>query len=151
MAESEHNGPVNGADQGSADSGNGEPERKLPPTKMPGQYEGETMTRRLMFSGGAMAAGGIATVAILLPAIGFAVGPVFEVEKAAWQAVGSPDDFFPDTYIPKTMTLVSNIGEAGKTTIYVRKGNPKLFPSEKAGQIIALSTRCMHLGCPVCG
>ncbi len=124
-------------------------DRELPPTKMPGQYPGETFTRRSMFSGGAAAAGGIAGAAIALPAIGFALGPVFKEEKFPWQDVGSPDDFTPDTYIPKTMTLVSGVGEAGKTTVYVRKANPQVFPSEKAGQIIALSTRCMHLGCPV--
>jgi quinol---cytochrome c reductase iron-sulfur subunit, bacillus type len=147
MSESEqparaHMVPDDGAPDGDA-------RRQLPPTKMPGQYEGETFSRRALFSGGAMAAGGIATAAIVLPAIGFAVGPVFEEEKFPWQDVGTPDDFTPDNYVPKTMTLVSGVGEAGKTTVYIRKGNPQLFPSEKAGEIVALSTRCAHLGCPV--
>jgi len=131
------------------DSKDRAPERTLPPTKMAAQYEGETMSRRALFSGGAMAAGGIAGAAILLPAIGFALGPVFKEQKFPWQDVGVPDDFTPDNYIPKTMTLISGIGEAGKTTVYVRQANPELFKSEKPGEIIAMSTRCMHLGCPV--
>ena len=45
---------------------------------MPGYFEGETVTRRALFTGGALAAGGIATAAIALPAIGFALGPVFD-------------------------------------------------------------------------
>jgi menaquinol-cytochrome c reductase iron-sulfur subunit len=131
------------------DGSGGTAERSLPKAKMPGQYEGETFSRRALFSGGALAAGGIATAAIVLPAIGFAVGPVFEEVTVPWQDAGAPDDFSHDTYIPKTMTLVSGVGEAGKTTVYIRKSDPKLFASEKPGEFIALSTRCAHLGCPV--
>jgi menaquinol-cytochrome c reductase iron-sulfur subunit len=118
----------------------------LPPAKMPGYFEGETMTRRMLFTGGALAAGGIATAAIALPAIGFAIGPVFKEEKFAWQDVGAPSDFGVN-YLPRTITLVAGVGEAGKTTAYVRKGDPQL--GEKADEFIAISTRCAHLGCPV--
>jgi quinol---cytochrome c reductase iron-sulfur subunit, bacillus type len=120
----------------------------LPAAKLPGYFEGETMTRRMLFTGGAMAAGGIAGAAIALPAIGFAIGPVFKEEKAAFQVVGAPSDFTPDDYAPKTITVQSGVGEAGKSTVYIRKGNPQL-PGEKAGEFIAISTRCAHLGCPV--
>jgi menaquinol-cytochrome c reductase iron-sulfur subunit len=116
--------------------------------KPPGYYEGETMTRRMMFTGGAMAAGGIAGAAIGLPAIGFALGPVFKQEKVSFQDVGAPSDFTPDNFIPRTITLTANVGEAGKSTVYIRKGNPAL-PGENAHQFIAISTRCAHLGCPV--
>jgi menaquinol-cytochrome c reductase iron-sulfur subunit len=118
----------------------------LPPAKMPGYFEGETMTRRMLFTGGALAAGGIATAAIALPAIGFAIGPVFKEEKFAWQDVGAPSDFGAN-YVPRTITLVAGVGEAGKTTAYVRRGDPQL--GEKADEFIAISTRCAHLGCPV--
>src|SRR3954466_6745658 len=117
---------------------------------MPGAYEGETVTRRMLFSGGALAAGGIASAAFGLPALGFALGPIFEKQNpTTWQDVGPEADFNPQTYVPKVMTLVAAIGEVGKTTVYVRR----LDPSRDTGSLhypyVAISTRCAHLGCPV--
>ena len=43
-----------------------------------GAFEGETITRRRLMEGTALAAGGIATMAFLLPGLGFALGPIFE-------------------------------------------------------------------------
>jgi Rieske Fe-S protein len=119
-----------------------------PDIKPPGYYEGETMTRRMMFTGGALALGGIATAAIALPAIGFALGPLFEEAEVTYQDVGAPGDFTAVNFLPRTITLTPNIGEAGKSTVYVRKGNPAL-PGENPNEFIAMSTRCAHLGCPV--
>jgi quinol---cytochrome c reductase iron-sulfur subunit, bacillus type len=132
------------------DGGNGgaAPSYRLPPTQMPGYFEGETMTRRMLFTGGTLAAGGIATAAILLPAIGFAIGPVFKEEKQPFQNIGPTSDFTSDNYVPVTITIQTGVGEAGKTTAYVRKGNPE-FKGERASDYVAISTRCAHLGCPV--
>jgi menaquinol-cytochrome c reductase iron-sulfur subunit len=123
-------------------------QQPLPPAKPPGYFEGESMTRRKLFTGGAMAAGGIATAAIALPAIGFALGPVFEQEDVTYQDVGAVSDFSADNYVPKTITVAPGVGEAGKSTAYIRKSDPQL-PGEKAGEFVAISTRCAHLGCPV--
>jgi Rieske Fe-S protein len=123
-------------------------QQPLPPAKPPGYFEGESMTRRGLFTGGALAAGGIASAAIALPAIGFALGPVFEQESVTYQDVGAVSDFSADNYVPKTVTLAAGVGEAGKSTVYIRKSNPQL-PGEKAGEFVAISTRCAHLGCPV--
>src|SRR5204862_1311082 len=75
--------------------------RKSPYTAdrgMPGAYEGETVTRRALFTGGVVAAGGIATAAFTLPALGFALGPIFEhTEVRNWQDVGAVKDFNPLT------------------------------------------------------
>ena len=90
-----------------------------------------------------------------LPALGFAVGSaLFERPPVAWEAVGEPGDFPDDTYVPKVITTVQGIGEVGKTTVYVRAYNPDIDgPKDPeipgGGDFIALSTRCMHLGCPV--
>lgn len=128
--------------------------RKSPYTAdrhLPGAFEGETVTRRGLFTGGAMAAGGIATAAIGLPALGFALGPVFaDAADPEFRDVGPTEDFTPDTYVPVVITLpeAANAGEAGKTTIYLREPAPS--DTNLLGQpYIAISTRCTHLGCPV--
>ena len=125
-------------------------ESTAPVTMKPaGYFEGESMTRRRMFTGGAVAAGQIAGAAILLPAIGFALGPVFERRKARWQDVGAPGDFRNDGYLPRTITLTDGVGDAGLSTVYIRRGNPTAFPRETKDEFIAISTRCAHAGCPV--
>jgi Rieske Fe-S protein len=118
---------------------------------MPGAFEGETVTRRRMMTGTAHAAGGIAAAAFILPSVGFALGPVFEEVEQSWEPVGPPEDFPDDTYVPKVITLVDGIGETGKTTVYVRTYSPEIDtePRDEYNEWIALSTRCMHLGCPV--
>ncbi len=122
---------------------------------IPGAFDGETVTRRGLMTGGALAAGGIASAAFGLPALGFALGPIFSNEEVndEWQDVGSVDDFNETTYVSKVTTIVSEVGEAGKTTIYVRKATPEdRSPSDKGKKpmpYIAISTRCAHLGCPV--
>ena len=128
--------------------GNGAESPQLPKPKMPGYFEGETMTRRALFTGGALAAGGIATTAILLPAIGFALGPVFEEKDFPWQSIGPPSNFTADDYTPVTFSMVTDVGEAGKTLAYVRRRNPDI-DKKLPGEYIAISTRCAHLGCPV--
>ena len=140
-----------------ADQGNdkqGKPEG-LPSPDPAGYFKGESMTRRTAFTVGVQAVGGIAVAAVALPAVGFAVAPLFEEEKETWQAVGRPDDFSPDTYRPVVITIVEDIGETGKSTAYVRRGNPQVtqgqtkYPAETPDEFIAISTRCAHVGCPV--
>lgn len=140
-----------------ADEGNqkqGKP-NGLPTPDPAGYFKGESMTRRTAFTVGVQAVGAIAGAAVLLPTVGFAVAPLFEQEDEPWQAVGATSDFSPDTYRPVVITAVQGIGETGKTTAYVRRGNPTVtqgqskYPPESANEFIAISTRCAHLGCPV--
>ena len=96
--------------------------------------------------------GGIAAAAFALPALGFALGPIFTREPFNWQTVGPVADFADEnTYVIKVITIVQGIGEAGNTIAYMRKRNPQVDtePADQYNQIIALSSRCMHLGCPV--
>ncbi len=121
---------------------------------MPGAFEGETVTRRRFMNIAAQGAGAVAVAAFALPALGFAAGSaLFERPPVTWQAIGPPDDFRKDTYIPRVITETPGIGEVGKTTVYVRRRNEAIdAPPNPPGydeQIIAISTRCMHLGCPV--
>ncbi|MGH2983948.1 MAG: ubiquinol-cytochrome c reductase iron-sulfur subunit [Solirubrobacterales bacterium] len=140
-----------------ADKGNdkqGAPKRLEKP-KPPGYFEGESMTRRSAFAAAGVAIGGVAGAVIVLPAVGFAVAPLFEEEEERWQAVGATSLFGPDTYKAVVFTMVEGIGEAGKTTAYVRQGNPEItegqskYPPESPDEYIAISTRCAHVGCPV--
>ena len=117
---------------------------------MPGAFEGETVTRRRLFTGGALAAGGIASAAFGLPTLGFAVGPLFEKTEAAnFQDVGPEADFNPETYVAKVITLAPDAGEPGKATVYVRKFDPTRDTDRLKQPYVAISNRCMHLGCPV--
>jgi quinol---cytochrome c reductase iron-sulfur subunit, bacillus type len=118
---------------------------------MPGAFEGETVTRRRFMNVGAQGAGIVATAAIVLPSLGFAFGPVFKSLPWTWQPVGPPSDFSETTYQTKVITIVPDIGEAGNSIAYVRARNPELDkdPQTKWNHWVALSSRCMHLGCPV--
>ena len=117
---------------------------------MAGAWEGETVTRRRVFAIGAQGVGGIAVAAFALPALGFALGPMFEDQLPDhFLDVGPEKDFNPETYVPKVITIVPDTGEAGKTTIYVRRTDPARDEKNADQPYVAISTRCAHLGCPV--
>jgi len=121
---------------------------------IPGAFDGETVTRRRFMVGSAHATGTIAVSAIVLPSLGFAVGPIFERHNQPWQAIGSPDEFPDDNYVPRVIDVSEGVGQTGKSTVYVRRRNPKLDtdtlpPGFEDEQFVVISTRCMHLGCPV--
>jgi Rieske Fe-S protein len=119
--------------------------------QIPGAFEGETVTRRRFMVGTVHTAGAVAAAAFTLPALGFALGPIFEEQEVDWQPVGSETGFLPDEYIPKVITEREGVGLIGKTTVYIRRRNPDIDtePEDVYNQFIAISTRCMHLGCPV--
>jgi quinol---cytochrome c reductase iron-sulfur subunit, bacillus type len=119
---------------------------------MPGAFEGETVTRRRLMSGVVNGAGGIAAAAFSLPALGFALAPIFKREGWSWQAIGPPSDFTDSDYVTRVISVQSGAGESGNTLVYVRKRNPAIDtegPQDQYNRIIALSSRCMHVGCPV--
>ncbi len=124
-----------------------EPRVKLPPSEPRGYFEGESMTRRHVFTVASQAIGGVAAAAVVLPVVGFAVAPLFERGEERWEAVGPLSDFNAETYKQVVITETPGIGEAGKTSAYVRTGAEKY--NEEPNDVIAVSTRCAHLGCPV--
>jgi menaquinol-cytochrome c reductase iron-sulfur subunit len=119
--------------------------------KMPGTFPGETVSRRRFMSAVTHSAGGVAAMAFTLPALGFALGPLFSRVPFSWQTIGTPADFTETTYVTKVLTIVQGIGEAGNSIAYVRKRDPAIDtePGDQYNQYVALSSRCMHLGCPV--
>jgi menaquinol-cytochrome c reductase iron-sulfur subunit len=118
---------------------------------LPGAFEGETVTRRRFMNITAQGFGMAATAAFALPALGFAIGPVFSQNPFEWQIVGKPEDFKQLVYSLRIITIVANVGEAGKSTVYLRQRDPTIDtePADKFNQIIAITSRCSHLGCPV--
>ena len=128
--------------------------RKSPYTadrNIPGAFEGETVTRRGLMTAGALGVGGLATMAFGLPALGFALGPNFsQTEPHRWQDVGPEEDFGTQAYVQKIIDLIPDVADSGKTTIYVRKTDPAKDDKKLQDQpFVAISNRCMHLGCPV--
>ncbi len=119
--------------------------------RIPGAFEGETITRRRFMTGTAHTAGAIGAAAFVLPALGFAVGPIFKSTPVRWESVGPESLFTAINYMPVVLTLNPAIGEAGKATAYVRKFNPAIDtdPYDRGTSYIAISNRCAHLGCPV--
>ncbi len=118
---------------------------------IPGAFEGETVTRRRFMTVSSQAMGGIAAASFALPALGFAIGPIFKQPPHFWEDIGSTEDFTNNNYIPVVITVAQGIGEAGKTTAYVRQHNDAIDtdPYDRNTPYIAISTRCAHLGCPV--
>jgi Rieske Fe-S protein len=118
---------------------------------IPGAFEGETVTRRRFMTGVAHGAGGVAAAAFTLPALGFALAPLFKHEQWSWQSIGPPSDFPNNDYVTRIIDVQPSAGESGNTLAYVRKRNPSLDtePADQYNQFIALSSRCMHVGCPV--
>jgi quinol---cytochrome c reductase iron-sulfur subunit, bacillus type len=118
-----------------------------------GGFEGETVTRRRLMEGGAHLAGAVAVTAIALPGLGFALGPIFEdTIPTRWQDVGPEDDFNNESYVARVINIVPEVGDPGKTTVYVRRYDPER-DTKVEGQdpqpYVAISTRCAHVGCPV--
>ena len=52
---------------------------------IPGAFEGETVTRRRFMTGTAHGAGALATMGFTLPAVAFAIGPIFKNTSLGWQ------------------------------------------------------------------
>ena len=121
--------------------------------EIPGAYEGETVTRRRFMVGTTHLAGAGAAMAFTLPALAFALGPVFERRPATWEDVGPITAFNPNSYVPVNFTQTPGIGDVGRTIAYVRRFNPSIDggqePRDQYKDYIAISTRCAHLGCPV--
>ena len=118
---------------------------------MPGAFDGETITRRRLMNVWANGVGAVTVAAFTLPALGFAIAPIFKRDPFVWNPVGRPSEFPADTYMTKVINVQPGIGEAGNTIAYIRARDPSIDkePEDQYNRFVALSSRCMHLGCPV--
>ena len=62
----------------------------------------------------ASGAGAVAAAAFTLPALGFAIGPVFDRQSASWQEIGPLSRFTESDYTTTVITIEPGIGEAGR-------------------------------------
>jgi menaquinol-cytochrome c reductase iron-sulfur subunit len=118
---------------------------------MPGAFEGEMVSRRRFMTGSVHAAGGVAAAAIALPALGFAIGPVFDRPSDTWQDIGPLARYTDLDYVPVAITIKPGLGDAGRSTAFIRRHNLELDGpvKDEYDRIIAISSRCAHVGCPV--
>ena len=60
-------------------------------------------------------------------------------------------DFTDTDYKPVTITIAPGIGEAGYSLAYVRRHNVAIDGpvKDQYDHVIAISSRCVHVGCPV--
>jgi nitrite reductase/ring-hydroxylating ferredoxin subunit len=102
-------------------------------------------------TGTAHAAGAIAAAALTLPALGFAIGPVFDRSPDTWQNIGPLSHFTEADYVTVVITIEPGIGEARKSIAYVRKHNLAIDGpvKDRYDRVIAICSRCVHVGCPV--
>ena len=124
---------------------------------MAGAFEGETVTRRGLMTGGGQAAGGIAAAAFVLPALGFALGPMFEDGTPdTWQDVGprgtstTRSTSQGDEHRRRDRRGRQDHGLHAQVQPQARRPSPSDEENDKKPQpYVAISTRCAHLGCPV--
>jgi menaquinol-cytochrome c reductase iron-sulfur subunit len=116
-----------------------------------GAFEGETVSRRRFIGGTVQVVGVITGAAFMLPALGFAVGPVFDQQPDTWQDVGPLSRFTASDYVPIRITIEPGLGEAGASLAYVRRHNPTIDGplKDRYDHVVAVSSRCAHVGCPV--
>ena len=110
------------------------------------------MTRRRFMTLSAHSAGAIASAAVAIPVLGFAVGPIFRRLPVMWQPVARADEVPLDTYMPVVIRLTPDaIGQANRSTAFLRRRDPQIDtePVDRFSHFIALSSRCAHVGCPV--
>jgi Rieske Fe-S protein len=111
----------------------------------------EPLSRRRFIAGTAHTAGAITAAAITLPALGFAIGPVFDQTKDSWQNVGPLSQFSSSDYRPVVITIEPGVGDAGQSLAYVRRHDEAADGPvrDRYDHVIAISSRCVHVGCPV--
>ncbi len=118
---------------------------------MPGSFDGETVTRRRFMTGVTHGGGALAAAAMTLPALGFALGPLFDRPSASWQDIGPLSRYNARDYVPITITLNPGVGVASESLAFVRRHNESIDgpPKDRYDMVVAISSRCAHVGCPV--
>ena len=118
---------------------------------IPGAFEGETVTRRRFMTVSSQAMGGIAAASFRCPRSALRSGRSSNSRRTSGRTSARPKTSPTTTTYPWSSRITQGIGEAGKSTAYVRQHNDAIDtdPYDRHTPYIAISTRCAHLGCPV--
>jgi quinol---cytochrome c reductase iron-sulfur subunit, bacillus type len=114
-------------------------------TPEPGEGEIVRFPRSKLLEGATLGLGVVIGGIVTLPVAGFALVPPFVDQETDDVDVGALDDFPENRFVITTFLLDPAQGEVSRRTAYVRNngllnGTPSLT---------ILSSRCVHLGCPV--
>ncbi len=118
-----------------------EPDKITPPDQPANQDE---ISRRKFLERLSIALGGVVTVVLAVPAIGFIVAPLFRHTPQVWRPVGKADSFkIGDTVAVRfeDSAALKWAGVAAHTAAWLRRESEDTF--------IAFAINCSHLGCPV--
>lgn len=110
----------------------------------PDESSDSLFTRRHLLMAVSVAAGGLASVAVGLPMVGFLLAPLFRKQPPVWRAVGSLTKFPVGQTEKVTFEDSSSIawgGQDSETAAWLRRVDENTFE--------AFSVECTHLGCPV--
>lgn len=91
-----------------------------------------------------LSVGGIASLVLGVPILGFLLGPIIQQPKQDWRDVGAVDQFKIGTTVEVTFDYAHQLAWGGptrKTAAWLRRTGPKDFT--------AFAVYCTHLGCPV--
>jgi Rieske Fe-S protein len=119
--------------------------RGRPAMPEPGEGEIVRFPRSKFLEATTLGVGGIITGIVTAPVAGFALLPTFVDQGTDDIDVGSIDDFPENQFVITTFLLKPEEGEVSRRTAYVRNNG---FVDDTPSFTI-LSSRCVHLGCPV--
>ena len=119
---------------------------------IPGAFEGETITRRRFMTGTANGAGAIAAAAFTLPALGFAIGPIFKSTPHRWETVGHGrpvhrQQLHPGGHHAHPRHRRGRQDDRVRAQVQPRDRHRPATTADTP--YIAISSRCAHVGCPV--
>jgi Rieske Fe-S protein len=108
-------------------------------------HSGRPVSRSAFLELSTLGLGGVIGGLVTLPVLGFAVGPAFLNQGTPQSDLGPMSDYPLGQYVVTTFTSDPSQGEVSRRTAFVRyNGLLGRLPS-----FTILSSRCVHLGCPV--
>ena len=105
---------------------------------------GVSLTRRHLFMGISIGAGGLAACAAALPLVVFFLGPIYRKFPPVWRKVGPLDHFQVGATVQVDLLTSGSLpwdGPAKKIGAWLRRDDEQNFT--------VYSSKCTHLGCPV--